>query len=284
MNGINKFNIIYKLLINKKPTKPTKPSKPSKPTTNVILLKNNKNALLIGCNYKGSDYELFGCINDVNHLKNKLISQYKFNNITVLTDDTIQKPTKNNILNALKNLLINSKSGDTLFFCFSGHGTQTYDKNNDEIDKLDEIIVPLDFKYIIDDELNTIISNNLKEGVNLFALFDSCHSGSVLDLKYQYLDSTNSNNTTINKNYKNIKGNVAMISGCMDIQTSADAYINKKSQGAMTWSFLESINSNPNSKWFDLVQNMRKLLQSNGYTQIPQLSASNEISNSSIFL
>ena len=52
----------------------------------------------------------------------------------------------------------------------------------------------------------------------------------------------------------------------------------------MTWSFLETINSNQNIKWFDLVQNMRNLLKSNGYSQIPQISANNEISNSSIFL
>jgi hypothetical protein len=70
----------------------------------------------------------------------------------------------------------------------------------------------------------------------------------------------------------------------MDKQTSADAFINNKFQGAMTWSFLKSINSNKNIKWFDLVQNMRNLLKSNGYNQIPQLSSGNELTNSTLFL
>jgi hypothetical protein len=274
--------ILLKNINNKKQTNKQIKKIVKKPQN--IKIKSFKNALLIGCNYKNTQYELFGCINDVNNIKNKIQKEYKFNNITILTDNTTKKPTKINILNSLKNLLINSKSGDTLLFFYSGHGTQTIDKNNEETDKLDEVIVPLDFKYIIDDELNNIIYNNLKSGVNLFTLFDCCHSGSILDLKYQYIDSTNLNNITINNKYKNIKGNVLMISGCMDKQTSADAFINNKFQGAMTWSFLKSINSNKNIKWFDLVQNMRNLLKSNGYNQIPQLSSGNELTNSTLFL
>jgi hypothetical protein len=62
-----------------------------------------------------------------------------------------------------------------------------------------------------------------------------------------------------------------MISGCSDQQTSADAFINNISQGAMTWSFIESVNNNPNLSWRELIKSMRDLLKSN-YTQIPQLS------------
>ena len=242
----------------------------------------NKYALIIGCNYIGTEYELNGCINDAQNLQNKLISQYKFNNIKVLTDNTLQKPTKLNILNEFKNLLINAKAGDILFFCFSGHGTQTYDKSGDEKDKLDELIVPLDLNYIIDDEFNNLIRTYLKKNVNLFALFDSCHSGTILDLKYEY--KTKTNKSIINTKYKNTNGNVILISGCMDSQYSADAYINKKFQGAMTWSFLESINKNPSIKWFDLINNMCSLLKSNGYTQIPCLTSGNLISNSNNYL
>lgn len=251
-------------------------------TKKINLKKSTKSALLVGCNYTGSEYELYGCINDMNNLKNKLSTQYKFNNITLLTDNTTIKPTKENILNELKNLLINVNSGDTLIFCFSGHGSQNIDINNDEIDGLDELIVPLDFNYIDDDELTNIVSKYLKNGVNLFALFDSCHSGTILDLKYQYLNNSNKNN--INLKYKKTNGNVIMISGCLDNQFSEDAYINNTSQGAMTWSFLESINKNPSIKWFDLIKNMRNLLKTNGYNQIPQLSSGIPISNTPIFL
>jgi hypothetical protein len=89
-----------------------------------------KNALLIGCNYKSTQYELKGCINDVNNLADKL-KQFSFST-KILTDNTLIKPTKDNILKELKNLLITSNPNDLLFFTYSGHGSQTIDKNNDE--------------------------------------------------------------------------------------------------------------------------------------------------------
>ena len=39
----------------------------------------NKAALLIGINYKNTNHELNGCINDVKDVKQVLISQYSFN-------------------------------------------------------------------------------------------------------------------------------------------------------------------------------------------------------------
>ena len=271
-----------------KPINSAKPAKPAKPIIQIIqnlqsqqtqnpIVINKKNALLIGCNYIGSPYELYGCINDTNDIKNLLQSKYNFNNITILTDNTIIKPTRDNILNEFKNLLINSKSGDILFFSFSGHGSQTYDISSDENDNLDEIIITSDMKYIIDDEFNKLITEYLKDGVKLFALFDSCHSGSMMDLKYQYLDSNNYDNLTINNKYNNLNGNIVMISGCMDTQTSADAYINNIPRGAMTWSFIETINNTTSTKWLDIVKNMRNLLKINGYVQIPQLSSDKEV-------
>lgn len=71
-------------------------------------------------------------------------------------------------------------------------------------------------------------------------------------------------------------GNVCMISGCMDVQTSADAFINSKSQGAMTWSFLETLNTKSNLSWNELVVNMRNLLKTQ-YEQIPQFSCGKNV-------
>jgi hypothetical protein len=113
----------------------------------------------------------------------------------------------------------------------------------------------------------------LKENVTLFALFDSCYSGSVLDLKYQYLDSLNYDNYTENDKQLETKGRVFMISGCTDKQTSTDAFINNKAGGAMTWSLLESIKQKPNCSWRELIKGMRDNLKTNGYDQIPQLSS-----------
>ena len=50
------------------------------------------------------------------------------------------------------------------------------------------------------------------------------------------------------KNSNNIDtlGDVFMISGCTDLQTSADSVFNNKANGAMTWSLLEGLKQNPN--------------------------------------
>ena len=93
------------------------------------------------------------------------------------------------------------------------------------------MFVPLDMRCIRDDEMKRFIQHYLKKDVKLFMLFDCCNSGSILDLKYQYLDSTNFNNATVTGNSETL-GDVFMVSGCMDSQTSADAYINRKFQGA----------------------------------------------------
>ena len=241
------------------------------------ITKFNKNALLIGCNYIGTQYELSGCINDVENIQNKLRSQYGFNNILIMTDNTSKKPTKVNILNEIKNLLSNANSGDKLFLAFSGHGTTIKDANSDEKDGLDEMFVPLDFNYISDDEIKIFINNNLKKDVTLFALFDCCHSGTILDLRYQYFDSENYDNSTENKKERETNGNIIMISGCRDNQTSADAYINLKYQGAMTWAFLDTVKKNPNLSWKDLITTMRSSLKTSKYEQIPQLSSGKKL-------
>lgn len=233
----------------------------------------NKYALLIGINYENTTSKLSGCINDVTNVAEKLKASYNFTNINMLTDNTEIKPTCENIINEFKNLMINSMPGDTLFFQYSGHGSYTRDTNRDEKDGYDELIVSLDFMGITDDILKKMIETYLPENVKLFALFDSCFSGTVMDLRYNYLDSLNYNRVTENKRAPILNRDIIMISGCTDNQTSADAYINKKFQGAMTWAFLETLNSIPVISWKTLLQNMRTLLKKNRFSQIPQLSS-----------
>jgi hypothetical protein len=232
---------------------------------------NNKKALLIGINYINTPYALSGCIDDANRMKD-LLTQHGFNSFQILTDSTSLKPTKQNILNELRNMIINAQSGDILFFYFSGHGSYTFDRNGDEIDGKDEMIVSSDLQGVLDDELKNVLSNHMKREVTIVGLFDSCHSGTMFDLKFNYLDSTNYDRNTENDKVSECEGNVIMISGCMDAQTSAEALINNKAQGAMTWSFIESINKTPNCSWRELIKSMRNALKNSSFTQIPQLS------------
>ena len=236
---------------------------------NIII--NNNSALLIGINYTDTRNRLFGCINDANFM-NEYLTNINFTNNTIMTDNSFVKPTRENIIKNLTNLLIKSNENDVIVFYYSGHGTYTKDFDNDEITGYDQVILPIDMKPIIDDELKNITQKYLKKNVTLFCLFDSCYSQSILDTRYQYLDSMNESQFRININENETDGNIIVISGCSDVQTSEDSFINGVSRGVLTWAFLETINKNKNISWKELITNMRKMISENNYTQIPQLS------------
>jgi hypothetical protein len=114
-------------------------------------------------------------------------------------------------------------------------------------------------------------------------MFDCCFSGTILDLKYQYLDSLNYDTFTENNKELETEGNVLLISGCTDKQTSTDANINNKYQGVMTWSMLQTLQ--PNISWCDLLKNMRSLIKEANFTQLPQMSSGKVIDiNGKVFL
>ncbi|CAE6447138.1 unnamed protein product [Rhizoctonia solani] len=153
-----------------------------------------KKALSIGINYFGQQGELRGCINDSNNICEFLTRQfgYKQGDIVKLTDDATnpnQMPTRENILKAMQWLVKDAQPNDSLFFHYSGHGGQTKDLDGDEGDGYDEVIYPMDFEHaghIVDDDMHAIMVKPLPEGCRLTAIFDSCHSGSALDLPYIY--------------------------------------------------------------------------------------------------
>ena len=236
-----------------------------------IAIRNKKRALLIGINYTGTTNELYGCVNDALAIQERLQRQ-QFDSIQLLTNTSA---TKKNILKEFQQILTSSNEGDMLFFLYSGHGSYDTDRNGDEQTGYDQLIIPNDSNPIRDDELKTMLQLYLKPNVTLFAMFDSCFSGSVLDLKYQYLDSLNYDTYTENPKQLNTKGTVFMISGCSDIQTSADAFINGKASGAMTWSLLEALKQSPTTSWRELLKTMRNLLKTSNYDQVPQLSCGN---------
>ena len=243
---------------------------------------NNKKALLIGINYLDTEYELNGCIDDVTRIKTCLESKgFDNNNINIMTDLTDIKPTRENILNSIKNFINSGSDGELLFIHYSGHGSYTYDENKDEIDGKDESIISSDLQYVTDDELKNIFKQFIKPNVSIIGLFDSCHSGTIFDIKFTY----NYLNNKYNENLKDTDclGNILVISGCMDNQTSAEAIIDNKPQGALTWAFINSLNSNPNCSWKELICNMRTLLKTSDYEQIPQLCSGNSIDITSKF-
>ncbi|KPI34938.1 Metacaspase-1A [Cyphellophora attinorum] len=156
-----------------------------------------RKALLIGINYFNQRGQLRGCINDVKNMSTYLNQNFGYarEDMVCLTDDQqnpMSQPTKANILRAMHWLVKDAQPNDSLFFHYSGHGGQTPDLDGDEDDGYDEVIYPVDFRqagHIVDDEMHRIMVQTLRPGVRLTAIFDSCHSGSALDLPYIYSTS-----------------------------------------------------------------------------------------------
>jgi len=63
---------------------------------------------------------------------------------------------------------------------------------------------------------------------------------------------------------------VGFVSGCKSNQTSADAYIDGKWQGALTHYLLKNLRAIPQEKLEIVVTKTREDVNKNGYTQEPQ--------------
>lgn len=118
-----------------------------------------------------------------------------------------------------------------------------------EVDACDETILPMDFRRsgeIIDDILRKRLVDPLPQGAKLTAFFDSCHSGTVLDLRYNWQDQ-DPRSVTPNigkqefKSLVDTRAQVLLLSGCRDSQTSADAFIEGHYCGATTQAFLATL-------------------------------------------
>lgn len=235
----------------------------------------NKRALIIGINYTGTSSALSGCINDAMSVKEELIKRgYPEDNITLLTDDTTVVPTRENILKELLALIISDAT--ELYFHYSGHGSSVRDLDGDEDDGRDECLVPLDYRHgnmIIDDEIRGLLFC-LGENQKLFCVLDCCHSGSGMDLKYNLYERYGGRYMSMidDKKQRPTRGQCVMLSGCEDSQTSADAYIGGKYQGAMTYAFLKALRDGAKT-YEDLIGSIRKILKEGKYTQLPNLSS-----------
>ncbi len=232
-------------------------------------------ALIVGINYIGTEYQLSGCINDANNIRDFVINR-GCDNLIMMTEKDRYRPSKSNILAGLTYLLKNSKSGDVVLFYYSGHGSNVKDANGDEVDGLDEVLVSVNFESISDDELNQVIKTNLKTDVSLFIMCDCCHSGTMIDLKYNYNEDS-----TVTKDI-DMSGNVYYISGCRDSQTSMETMINNKTQGLLTNCFVNIMKDSSNILWNDLMNSLRTKLREQNYPQLPQLSTSHFIDTKNV--
>ncbi|KAG2154246.1 peptidase C14, caspase domain-containing protein [Suillus bovinus] len=93
-------------------------------------------------------------------------------------------PSKANMLREIDLMVKRTSQYDRIFFYYTGHGDQVTCRHNSEPDKKDEAILTYTGKRIIDNILKEHLVDPLPQGAKLFALWDCCHSHTVLDLEH----------------------------------------------------------------------------------------------------
>jgi hypothetical protein len=108
---------------------------------------------------------------------------YKQNQIKILLDE---EATLANIRNSIDSWLIKGvDEDDHVFFYFSGHGSQIFDKNGDEADKADEVLITHDAQLGVNTLKNVFVDDMFNEMLGkvpskyVFILIDACHSGTA---------------------------------------------------------------------------------------------------------
>mgnify|MGYP003664896489 FL=1 len=152
---------------------------------------NSKHALLVGIN----DYPikpLQGPQFDVIAIKHALKKNMGFEpqNITTLLNENA---TKSNILNAIDDLVKNTKNGDQVFIYFSGHGTSASDNNfNYPLPTTSGAFIPYDVipespdkkiqpKLIVGrNDLRPRLELLDQGGRSVFIVMDACYSGNAV--------------------------------------------------------------------------------------------------------
>jgi hypothetical protein len=211
-------------------------------------------ALTIGLNsvdpghYAGWSGDLKACEFDANDMA-EIARKSGFEVKTLLTEDA----TRDNVKGEISDVASELKSGDMFMLCYSGHGGQIVDLNDDEYDHRDETWCLYDGE-LIDDEIFDLLAQ-FRAGVRIVSTSDSCHSGTVLKaarpakkklwlkkggekikcMPERYEDKVYTRNKAMYddiltnkslKTFRDVEAGALLISGCMDDQFSYDGLEN----------------------------------------------------------
>jgi hypothetical protein len=261
---------------NTEPTQPAQPTSPDNPQEDTGM---KRFACCTAINdYRGSSNDLRGCVNDAKDWADLIKSRgWKEEDVVMLLDS---KATFKNVTNAWKKIFREAKAGDKVFLSFSGHGSHQKDYNGDEADGRDENLVLYD-GYLVDDKIREIF-NLKKEGVELFFVSDSCHSGTVTR---SFLDVMTDESFYSAPRFLPpeddleeaaiqalpLPMNHILLSGCKPTEYSYDARIGGVFRGAMSYHATKIIRENPNITYAQFHKKLSKQLPSNRYPQTPQL-------------
>lgn len=112
---------------------------------------------------------------DMNSMSTLLaVAGFDKKNINPLVKDKLSLADVRDAFTALQR---QSKAGDLVLVYFTGHGDQIVDRDQEERDGLDEVLV-LYNELLVDDEVNLLL-DGFEAGVRKVLIVDACHSGST---------------------------------------------------------------------------------------------------------
>jgi hypothetical protein len=264
-----------------------------------------KRSVHVGINYVNRvDARLRGCANDASNLA-AYFEKQGYEPLLLIDEEptsTTARPTKGirrlgsayvtraAILGELQNLAKQSRAGTLshVVFTFSGHGTYQKDTQGEELDACDEMIVPSDFRCISDDEVSAVL-RTFDARTKVFLMTDACHSGTMCDLLFQYDPATfqQASCLPLGKATPVYPAQILHLSGCLDMQTSADAYSVHGTQGpcgALTACFLAAVKKlGPAASVQKMYAEIHALLQKTYFTQRPLVTSTFALTTSSTF-
>lgn len=202
--------------------------------------------LTIGMNYAG---QLQGCIRDSINVQQYFRARGPLAACVQMTDNLPAQdplyPSRQNMERQLSNLP-RLRNVTHVIVHYSGHGTQTRDQNRDEADGRDELLVPADYATagcIADDWLLQNVVLAFPSTVTVLFVVDACHSGTMLDLRYNWVRARRGGLMRTTNNTRCAEGpNVTLISGCLDPQYSYETNDSTYGiSGALTSAFLNTL-------------------------------------------
>jgi hypothetical protein len=134
-------------------------------------------------------------------------------------------------LNAFLNIVT-----ENLTVYYSGHGSQVADRNHDEADGKDEVMV-FDQGFIVDDDLAAALKKNCNGRCKVVLISDCCRSGTIWDIPED-----------VSKAERAFPPNIISLSASRDSQTSKQASglgNVRAAQGLFTFHFFRIIRQNP---------------------------------------
>jgi hypothetical protein len=269
-----------------------------------------KLALLVGINkYKAGSgiRDLRGTHNDVQMMRDLLVDVYKFNQeapaMKTLLDENA---TQAAIIASFTQLIaqakaykdaakVDPKNGATVVFFYSGHGSKLEDDGTDELDFIDETIMPHDSnvdreknKDIRDDQFDVWLRELGQYTSNVTLIFDSCHSGTlsrggisksvdrVLSIPKgkRNPDAISIDGMSRNESYVAISGSLPSEESQEDSFPVLDKDGNDlktvRWNGALTYSLVNLLRRNPDMKYRELMKIVRDKVVAMQKRQTPQ--------------